>query len=125
MRLAAVRAVEMRHRDEAAERPIAAVVLGIERQPVDRRPIRIAVGSRHAEQGSDDRLNAQRQAGFAERHGAIEAVAVGDRDGGEPAVVGELRHRLGLDRALQHGIGGQNAKRDVGGGHAADLSGRQ
>ena len=53
-------------------------------------------------------------AGVGERHRGVEAVAVGQRDGGKVEPLRLLGDRLGLDRAFEHRVAGEDAKRDVG-----------
>ena len=91
------------------------VVLGIERQPVDAAFASDFGRARDGEHRADDRLHALGDAGVAERHGAIEPVAIGHARPREsrasPRVLGD---RLGLDRAFEHRVGREDAKRDVG-----------
>ena len=77
------------------------------RRPISRRP-------GDAEHRADDRLDALGDAGIAERHRAVEAVAVGQRDRRKAELRRLLGDRLGLHRPFEHGEGGENAKRNVG-----------
>ena len=92
-----------------AEIVVTRLLLGIERQVVDLLAFLVA---RHAKQGPDYRLDAFCLTRIGEHHRAIKAVTVRDRDRRKTAFLRQLRHRLGIDRALQHRIGRQNTERD-------------
>ena len=123
MRLEFERAGEMRLADEMAQIVVAGLVLRIEREVIDLlagRSVIPAAGD--PEQRADDRLDAFVEAGLGEHDRAVEPVAIRQRDCGKAAFLGQFRHRLGLDRALEHGIGGEDAQRYEGGKtHAADM----
>ena len=111
------RAVEMRRRDQRAQIAIAGLVLRVERQPVDHGALPSpapgrAMPSKVPTIGCTPFLDA----GVAERHRAVEAVAVGHRRGGEIEPLRLLRDRLRLHRPFEHRVAGEEAKRDVGGG---------
>ena len=117
------RAVEMRHRHQRAEIGIADIVLRIECQPVEHR-LELAFMARpdDREEYAGDRLNPLRLARIGKGHGRIETVAVDQRDRRKAERARLLGDRLGLDRALQHGVGGKDAQRhETGMGHDASL----
>jgi hypothetical protein len=103
--------------DERAQIVIAGLVLGIERQPVERKGPVGTAGARERQHRSDDRLDALFQAGVGERHRRVEAVPVGQRHGRKIQPFGMLGDRRRLDRAVQHGVAGEDTKRDVRRGH--------
>ena len=111
MRIIFERAFEMRLRNEVAKIVVTRLVLRIEREVIDLLALAVA---RDTEQRTDDRLHAFRLAGIGEHDGAVKPVAVGDRDRGKTALLGQLSHRLRIDRALEHRIGGKDTKGDEG-----------
>ncbi len=123
MRLEFERAFEMRSADEVAQIVVAGLVLRVEREVVDLLAgAPVVPVARDAEQRADDWLDAFVETGLGEHDRAIEPVAVGQRDRGKAALLGQFRHRLGLDRALEHRIGGEDAKRNEGGKrHGVDM----
>ena len=112
------RTVEMGGGDELAEVGIALLVLGKQRQPVDCRLAANFCWARDGEHRADDRLDSLRKAGLAERHDAIEAVAVRQRDCRKTELRRAFRDRLGLHRPFEHGEGRKYAKRDERLSHA-------
>ena len=124
MRFEFERAFEMRLRHEMAQIVVPRLVLRKQRQVVDQLALCpfVAAWARHAQQRADDRLDAFGLAGIGEHDRAIQAVAVGDSDSGKAALLGQLGHRLGVDRAFQHRIGRQDTERDEGlEGHQANM----
>ncbi len=121
VRLFLRRAVEVRLRHQFAEIVVAGFVLGQQHQPVEhpRRADLRRAGD--GEQRTDDRLHAFGLGGVGERHGGVEAVAVGQSDGRETEPFGLLGDRLGLNRPFEHAEAGKDSKRDKRrGGHAFD-----
>jgi hypothetical protein len=112
------RAIEMRHRNERAQIVIALRVLGVERDPVERGGDAVGhVGTAEAEHHADDGLDAVLLGGVRIGHRGVEAVAVGQRGGGKAERARLLGDRLGIDRAVEHGVAGKDAERDVTGMH--------
>src|SRR3546814_4502395 len=64
----------------------------------------------HAQHRADDRLDAILLRRIGERHGAIEAVAIGNRRRRKAELVRLLGYRLGIDRPFQHREGRKDAK---------------
>ncbi len=114
VRLFLDRAIEVRRRHELAQVGIAKVVFRQQDQPVD--PAFAADFRRpgNPQHRADDRLHALGEAGIAERHCAVEPVAVGQADRGEAELRRTLGDRLGLHRPFEHGERREIAKRDVG-----------
>ena len=124
MRILLDRPVEMRSRNQMAEVGIALLVLGQQHQPVDRSGLPDLRRPGNGQHRADDRLDALADAGVAEGHRRIEAVAVGQRDGREAELRGALGDRLRLHRAFEHREGGEDAKRNVGLGHNSIMASR-
>ena len=112
VRLLVHRPFEMGGRDERAEIVVPRRVLRVERQPVDDQLV--DPGPPDREQGADDRLDAVLLGRVRKGHRRVEPVAVGQRRGGEAELLRLLGDRLGLDRAFEHRIGGENPQRHEG-----------
>ena len=108
------RAIEVRSGDQMAQILPAGLVLGVERQAVDR-PVGRAP---NPQQAADNRLDS-RIARHAGKSGhCVKTVAVGNRNGRKGAFLGQFDHRLGIDRSFEHRIAGHNAQGDeTGVGH--------
>ena len=121
VRLLVHRAVEVRLRHQFAQIVVAGLVLGQQHQPVDR-PRRPQIGGPgDRQQCADDRLHALVLGGVGEGHGRVEAVAVGDGDGGKAELLRLLGDRLRLDRPLEHAEAGKDSQGyERHGGHGAD-----
>ena len=109
------RTVEVRGRRQRAEIGIARLILRVECQPV--------IGRRHGvgpvrpgdrQQSTDNRLYAGRDTSLRKFHRAIEPVAIRDRGGGKAKFARAFRNTLGIDRAFEHRIGGQDSQGDEG-----------
>ena len=107
VRITFERTIQVRAADEMAEVVPAGLVLRIERQPVDRAAILTGYRQRRA----DNRLHARVAATAGEGDRAVEAVAVGDGDRREAALLGQLGDRFRIDRPFEHGIARKHAKR--------------
>jgi len=119
------RSAEMRRRHQRAQIVVARIVLRIERDPVDqRRAARQPLPRpRHAEQSTDDRLDARRLARIAKGHDAVQPIAIRDRNRRKTPLTRRFRDRLGLDRPLQHGETGKDAQGNKGAiGHLITLT---
>lgn len=121
---------KVRLADEVAEVVIARRILRIEREPVDggragpetgiRRPFPRRTG--HREHGPDDGLHAHIEAGLGKGDAAIKPVAIGDRRRRKAPLCRRLGNRLGIDRAVEHRVGGEDTKRNERGvGHLGKL----
>ena len=118
------RAFEMREADQRAQIVIAALVLRIERDPVERRGD--AVGHarpRDAQHRPDHRLDAVLLGGIGKGHRGVEAVAIGEAGSRKAHRLGLFGDRLGLDRPVEHRVGRENAERyETGMSHCGDLA---
>ena len=113
-------AAEMGLGNQSAQIDVAAFVLGVDRQPVDDR----LIGTGDRQHRTDDRLHALAETGVAERHHAIETVAVGYRRGGKIELARLLGDRLWVDRPFKHRITGEDSQRNVRRGHGPVMGSR-
>ncbi|MCY1170735.1 hypothetical protein D9M73_108220 [compost metagenome] len=105
------RPIKMRARHQYAQVAIAILILRIEREPVDHRCGGVRhVGAAHAQHRADHRLHPRRARGIAKRHRCVQAIAVGQGGGGKAQFLRALGNRLGLDRAVEHGVGREDPK---------------
>jgi hypothetical protein len=104
--------VEVRGGHQLAEVGIALIILGKQREPVDRcaaADLRRPCDTQH---GTDDRLHALGETGVAERHRRVKPVTIDQRDSREAEPRRALRDRLRLHRSFQHGEGGEDSERN-------------
>ncbi len=125
MRVLFDRPVEMRHRHEVAEILIARFILRKQRQPVERRGDAIGhVGPLDAQQRPNDRLHPGLLGGVGIGHRGIKPVAITQPRRRKPQLTCPRRNRLGLDRAFQHCVGGEDAEGyETGMGHGRVICG--
>ena len=118
------RPIEMRGRHEFRQIAVAGLVLGQQNQAIDAALPPDRRRARHAERRADDRLHPLGEAGVAERHDAVEPVAVGDRDRRKAELRGALGDRLGLHRPFEHREGREDAQRNEWETHDRDYASR-
>ena len=101
---------EVRSADQMAQVVPAGIVLGIERQPVNR-PAGIA---QHPQQRPDDRLDPRLTRCPGKGHCRIEPVTVRNRDRRKGPLLRQLGNRFGINRPFEHRIARQHTQRDEG-----------
>ncbi len=118
MRIQLERTFQMRAADEMAKIVPAGFVLREQREMVDRLLAAEILAPRDAQKRADNRLDADLETGLRESNAAIQPVAVADGNRGKAAFLRELGDLLGIDRAFEHRIAGENTQGNEGGiGH--------
>ncbi len=102
MRVFLDRTVEVSRRNELTEVCVALVILCKQNEPVDRLSSAEFRRPCDGEHRPDDRLDAFREAGVAERHDAIETVAIRDRNRREAKLCRALGDDFRLHRSFEH-----------------------